>query len=296
MRSVLSPKEFSQAINRSESSIKRWVDNGKIQAEKTDGGHRKISIEEAVRFVRTNKIELADPEILGFPDLRHVSDEIWRPGSEVDRYFELLTTGQIEKARGYLIFLYLSGMSVADICDGPITQALERIGELWKHNGYGIAVEHRATDICINALNVFRATFQVDDNAPVAIGGAPPDDPYIIPSTVVATTLLSEGIKPINFGANTPFEVFHTAIDHHKPMLVWLSISYIKRGIKLDPEIQKLAQTAKQNGAQFIIGGQAWEDSNHSAHPEQFLGIFTVKSMVELIAFLKGMKIGSSDI
>lgn len=291
MRSFLSPKEFSQAINRSESSVKRWVDSGRIQAEKTEGGHRKISLEEAVRFVRTNKIQLVDPEVLGFSDLRHLSNEEWRPGTETDRLYELFVAGEIEKARGYIIFLYLNGMSVAEICDGPISAAMERIGERWKHEDDGVAIEHRATDICINAMNVFRATFDIEVNSPVAIGGALADDPYIIPSTIVATTLLSQGINAINFGPNTPFDVFYHAIKTHRPFLVWLSISYIKRGMKIEPEIKRLAEVVKQNGAHFIVGGRAWVSANSHPRPGAFPDLFTVKSMVELIAFLKGLQI-----
>ena len=43
MKPLLSPKELADAIGVSESSIKRWVDNGEIQATKTSGGHRRIT-------------------------------------------------------------------------------------------------------------------------------------------------------------------------------------------------------------------------------------------------------------
>lgn len=52
MKPLLSPRELAQAIGVSESSIKRWIDDGLIGATKTAGGHRRIAGSEAIRFVR----------------------------------------------------------------------------------------------------------------------------------------------------------------------------------------------------------------------------------------------------
>lgn len=289
MRSTLSPKEFSQAIDRSESSIKRWVDSGRIQAIKTDGGHRKILINEAIRFVRSQRIHLVEPEILGFSDLRHLQGEEWVPGTESSRFYEMLIQGELEKARGYLLFLYLNGLSVAEICDNPVAIAMERVGTLWNHEKNGIGMEHRATDICINALNVFKTAFEVDPDAPVALGGAPPNDPYVLPSSAVATTLMTIGVKPINYGANTPFDVFHQAIKEHKPYLVWMSISHMKRGQNYREDIVRLAKYAAQKNAYFIIGGREQEKINLRADAINQT-FFSVKSMAELTALLIGLR------
>jgi MerR family transcriptional regulator, light-induced transcriptional regulator len=48
----LSPKALAAAIGVSESSLKRWADEGRLAAERTAGGHRRIAVAEAVRFVR----------------------------------------------------------------------------------------------------------------------------------------------------------------------------------------------------------------------------------------------------
>ena len=52
MKPLLSPRELAQAIGVSESSLKRWADAGQIRVARTAGGHRRISIADAVRFIR----------------------------------------------------------------------------------------------------------------------------------------------------------------------------------------------------------------------------------------------------
>lgn len=69
MKPTLSPKELAEAIGVSESSLKRWVDEGVIQASRTRGGHRRIALAEAVRYIRESGIPIIRPDILGISDV-----------------------------------------------------------------------------------------------------------------------------------------------------------------------------------------------------------------------------------
>ena len=62
MKSVLSPKELAAAIGVSESTLKRWADDGLIVFSRTAGGHRRIRLAEAIRFIRENhpKSDISD--------------------------------------------------------------------------------------------------------------------------------------------------------------------------------------------------------------------------------------------
>ena len=74
MKRLLSPKELADAIGVSESSLKRWADAGRLQVARTEGGHRRIPIAEAVRFIRDTGAVVVRPDLLGLVGVPAVND------------------------------------------------------------------------------------------------------------------------------------------------------------------------------------------------------------------------------
>ena len=221
---LLSPRELADALGVSESSLKRWVDAGKITAARTDGGHRRIALPEAVRFIRETGAPIARPELLDMPEVAAVQARTRTPRGD-DGFRHYLLEGDAAGARGWLMAHYLAGRSLAELCDGPVRAAMHRIGELWAHDADGIFIEHRATDTCLQALAQLRSTLEPAPRAAVAIGGAPEDDPYIVPSFMAAMVLGAAGMRAINLGPDTPIAAFDRAFSHYAPQLVWVSAS-----------------------------------------------------------------------
>ncbi|MFW5653570.1 MAG: helix-turn-helix domain-containing protein [Planctomycetota bacterium] len=227
MRTYLTPKEVAEAIGVSESSIKRWADTGRIRVNRTAGGHRRISRVEAIRFVRDNHISVIHPALLGMPDVASLGPDLPPDSLLADQLYEFLESGQRTRARGLVLSLYLQGMDIAEICDGPVREAMHRLGELWLHTDEGIFIEHRATDICIEAIEQLRVTVPPSEEgaAPVALGGAAEHDPYLLPTLMVATVLAGEGYYTVNLGPNTPVMTLRHACTEYRPDIVWLSVS-----------------------------------------------------------------------
>lgn len=227
---LLSPRDLADALGVSESSLKRWVDAGKIAATLTAGGHRKISVGEALRFVRESGAPLARPELLGVPEVaRATVDEEASPGNRLLGY---LLTGDTVGARGWLLARYLGGTTIAALADGPIRDAMHALGELWKHDHEGVFVEHRGTDAALQAIAHLRMLVEPPpelsarpDSRPVAVGGTPEDDPYVIPSFLAASVLTEIGMRAVNLGPDTPAIALGAAVAHHRPRLVWISAS-----------------------------------------------------------------------
>jgi len=283
VKQVLSPKELALAIGASESSVKRWVDDGVVQAERTAGGHRRISRQEAIRFIRRSGFAVARADLLGLPAevaLTHSGAE-----SIDERLFSLLSRGAGREARSLILGRYLEGADVAEIADGPIRGAMDRLGELWQHSADGIFIEHRATDICVMAINQLRAFIEVPDNAPAAVGGAPEGDLYTLPSLIASAALAGECIRAINLGPQTPIDSLLRAARHHEARLIWLSVSTAANHRRLAADVADLAARAGDAGVSVVLGGRGVRALRLPRTANLHVGA----SMRELIAFARGL-------
>ena len=305
IKQSLSPKELAEAVGVSESSLKRWVDAGRLRAERTPGGHRRITVQEAVRFARQSRLPLVRPELLGLTDLSASRELGSRAGgTEVDRQaddllFDALRDGRDVLVRGLVVQWYLDGTDVAAIFDGPLRQALHRVGELWQHDPAGVFLEHRATDIAMQAINQLRTLIRPDAAehsvapppvpapAPVAVGGAPSGDPYLIPSLMAACVLADAGFEAMNLGPDTPIASLTRAADHQQARLVWLSCSATQTALPDAKPLNDLANQLAARQTPLIVGGRTVPRFGATRPTNLHVG----HSMAELAAFARGLRI-----
>jgi len=286
MEKLLTTSELAEAIGASQSSMRRWTNSGVIRTARTAGGHRRIALSEAIRFIRETGTTVVRPEVLGLPELTAtVGGKSLASRSLEHQLLEMLRTGSTKAAIGCVTGMFLSGLNVASICDGAMHGAMEQIGELWRKDPRGILIEHRATDICLQALGMLRQLMpEPAENAPVALGGAPQGDPYLLPSMMVGTVLLEAGYHDMNFGPETPLELLAAAAQENKARLVWLSVKADNDRGKLRKKIDELAARLEALGITFVIGGSAAESlglrSSKNVHVMRTLG--------ELSAFAHG--------
>lgn len=258
MRNDLSPKELAMVIGVSESSLKRWVDEGRLTASRTAGGHRRIPLHEAIRFIRDTNATITNPELLGFVDLSQPQVEAVLKGQSEVALKEALEAGRADEARGLILASHLKMRSFAHLCDGPIAYAMHRIGELWLHSERGVMIEHRAVEIVNDAIHHIRSSMEpIDPSAPVAIGGGAEGDPYMLPSLLAATTLREVGFRDVPLGANTPMRSLADAAQEHSPRLIWVSMSTEDGRDRSIEGLRQLSALAEEIGAALAVGGRA---------------------------------------
>jgi excisionase family DNA binding protein len=311
LESSLSPKQLAAVVGVSESSLKRWADQGRLSVVRTAGGHRRIPITEAIRFVREANLPVLKPAALGLPDVQAGRDSQPRDPQQVaELLVDCLVKGQADAVRGAVLELYLEGHSIARICDGPLREALDRIGQMWQHDRAGIHVEHRATDICLHTLHLLRSLASPASHAapavpdgeeqpasangdgqkaqpqprPVAIGGAVSGDPYQIPTLMAACVLDEVGFASVNFGPDLPMPSLIEAAQEHQPRLVWLACALRDPGVE-PRAIQQLAEQLTGLGAALALGGRGFD----AVGPVQHSNVHRCGSMSELAAFARGL-------
>jgi MerR family transcriptional regulator, light-induced transcriptional regulator len=243
---LVTPRQLAEAIGVSESSLKRWSDAGKIEVTRTEGGHRRIAIAEAVRFIRASRSSVLRPDVLGLPKSQPTGEALT----------DLLAKGDTRAVIAHISSAFLAGIPIAALCDGPLRAALTRIGELWRESTEGVMVEHRATTACIDALATVRQLLpDLPTTAAVAVGGAPPNDPYLVPSMMCATALHDVGVRAVNLGPECPLDVIARAAREEQAKIAWLSVTS-----PLEPSmavvIEHFCVDLSRQGITVVVGGR----------------------------------------
>lgn len=278
MQQFFSPKQVAAAIGVSESSLKRWCDQGSIPTSKTPGGHRKIRLGDVVHLVRTGKYRIVKPELLGLTD--ELSDDI--DPQSVERSTELLVgalkEGDAHRCRQIIIDNYVKGTSVLVICDQIIADAMRAIGDGWQCGDVEIFQEHRACEIVNNVLYDLKLmTHQPDEGSPLAMGATPAGDFYRIPTMTVEMVLNDLGWQTASLGTSLPFCTLLTAIKRHRPELFWLSVSHCDHPEALLADLADFAQEVPSQTT-LVIGGQAISDLDFTHIP----GLKVAENLVDL--------------
>lgn len=277
-KSLLTPKELADALGASESSVRRWVDGGDLRVARTAGGHRRIPLTEAIRFIRLINAPVVRPELLGLGSLSF-NDRDARMLSDDEMLFESMRECDADTIRGLLISRYLAGRSLAALFDGPLLGAIRRVGDLWQHDQRGILIEHRATEILIEAIGSMRRLLPaVDDTSPLALGGAPQGDPYQLPSLMAGAVLCESGFRDLNFGANTPVELLGKEAVARGARLVWLSISAPCEPKSFKASLKELAADLAKEKIRLVLGGR----HHGECAPPNDTNVILVQSMAEL--------------
>lgn len=257
MKELLSPKQVAASIGVSESSLKRWCDQGVINTERTPGGHRRIRIGEVIRFLREQQHPVVRPEVLGLPSGTGQGPRSIAKAKEA--LLEALASGHNDQSRRLVIDLFLSGNSVIRICEELVTPALHQIGEDWECGKLEIFQEHRACEILNRILYDLRSVLPpAERSAPIAIGGTPPGDNYRLATLMVELVLVDEGWDARSLGSSLPFETMAAAAHHHQPQLFWLSFSHVTDQALTRLEFVRFLESTPES-MQVVVGGQRVE-------------------------------------
>jgi MerR family transcriptional regulator, light-induced transcriptional regulator len=282
---VLSPRVLAEAIGVSESSLKRWADEGRLAVERTSGGHRRIRRAEAVRFLREAGLRPVRPELLALPG---DAGGAVRGGVNRSAVAGLLVAAlredRAEEARSLLVGAYLDGASLPWLCDDAIRPAMEEVGRLWESGPSGILLEHRATETCGRVIAELRLLLPAAvPEAPAAVGGAFGGDLYRLPSAMAAAVLAEAGYRVHDLGPFTPVEATIAAIERYRPTLVWQSFSVPPpAGERADRALRRIAEALR--GGTVVVGGRSSEAVELPPMP----GVLRFRTMGELAAYAKG--------
>ena len=252
---LVSPKQAARAIGVSESSLKRWCDQGLIQTVRTAGGHRKMAVAEVLRYVREQDQNLVSPEILGLPPVSdHASTGLTQGGT---RLADALLVGDELLARQIVFDLYLAKHSLSLIFDKVIAAAFREIGDRWACHDAEVYQERRACDITQRILFNLRRVQRLPERKWLATGGTIEGDLYSLPSAMADLVLRDCGFHAISLGISIPFASLVKAVQETKPNLFWLSVSHIRTELDFISDFAALSQACRTADTALVVGGRA---------------------------------------
>jgi methanogenic corrinoid protein MtbC1 len=287
MKRSYSTIELAKMWDVSESTIKRWADNGMIKCRKTVGGHRKFDLDSVLQFenrsglvaravqaTRAAEIDREIEELLAGPDFAELAR----------RYRQVALAGKYHCVAELLIRAYLRGFSLAMICEEIIRPALNEIGDSWRAGKIKILDEHMATSATIQALSELHGIVEKKKSqGRLALVGCPDGEIHQIGSEVVRYLLEGEGWTVIYLGPLTPLFTFTDAINIIKPDLVCISATIVDDLERATRDYEQLRRAASKHQTKIVMGGQALNDEQARA---RFRGAYHASSVYDLLHML----------
>lgn len=256
MNRLLTPKQIATSIGVSESSLKRWCDQGVLTTVRTPGGHRRVRSGEVIRFLREQQYALVRPEAIGLPTGLGAGSAA--AGSARNALFDAVSRGDAESIRRVVIETYLKGGPVVRVCQDLVTPVLHAIGDQWECGALEVYQERQGCEVLGRALYELKTLLpEPDPSAPVAIGGTPAGDHYRLATQMIELALQEAGWRATSLGSSLPFETLAAAAERRRPRLFWLSLSYVDDREATKAGFQHFIRSAPANTAVAVGGREA---------------------------------------
>ena len=265
-RTYISTADVSRALGVGVSTVKRWVDEGILPAHKTAGGHRKLLLADVLSLAREGDFPHRDLSALQVVAQTQGS---LNPKILSQQLLTALKHGEGDAVRSLIHGGYRSGIAMETLADFVIAPAMNRLGHEWELGRIDVLHEHQGTQLCASALYELKAVLKskVARDRPLAVGGGPEHDFYILANLLAEMVLLDTGWEAINLGPHTPMISFRQALSEPRPQLLWISVSHLVDQDRFLAEYRELYREAERAGVAIAIGGRALLETLRSAMP-----------------------------
>jgi MerR family transcriptional regulator, light-induced transcriptional regulator len=259
-KTILSTYDVARLFSVTETTVKRWADEGTLRCQRTPGGHRKFEIRNVIEFAERNNFEPAG--ILSLPDKDGLGHRI--EVAVLHRDYATLVQAYVEKALSqdphdlyiYLSYLYEHRVQLWEIYDSILQPGLAQIGERWARGEIGVSQEHRASYETLDALARLQAELFIKPTTGYSIlCAAFGEESHEIGLKCTATLFEAEGWKIHYLGARTPAEAIIEAATSLRPTVVGLSVTYPGQVEIVLEELKSIADALRLLQVQTILGG-----------------------------------------
>lgn len=269
-KTILSTADVARLFNVTETTVKRWADDGELRCQKTLGGHRKFVIKYVIEFAEKNNMEPLgtlsapkcdrDPGRLQLAVLERNMPELTR--EYVDRALDPLCYDMTQ----FFSYLYEHKIPLWQIFDDVVTSGMSLIGEKWANGEIGVEQEHTASYETLEALA--RLSGQIRLRPPTghtAVLSCLGSELHEMGLRCSSYLFASEGWRTLYLGAQTPVDGLFRCLARVKPDILCLSASRDSFPANAVATIKSIVSAAHAVGTVVLLGGRAVQGAGEAA-------------------------------
>ncbi len=290
------PKQAAKALNVSESSVKRWCDQGEIDVTRTCGGHRRIPYQALHSFATKTKRtvdsnDLPTTESENGADQQTASDNLSTSSNTLyhlqQRLLQSLLRGDEGSARELIMKYFSRNENIAELADLVLAPCFRTIGELWQSGEIRVYEERQAVTITLHILHELRRMIPSPKEGSLkAIGGTLEGDTYVLATSLVESVLKQAGVSAHNIGSSLPNRTIVEAVRHHRPDYLWLSISEVVDGPQFECSFQAMLKELPSHVG-VLVGGRSLQTFDDAV----FEGTIRFHNLQQLAAFANSQQL-----
>ena len=220
-----------------ESSVKRWCNSGDLPCSLTDGGHRRINLNEAISFARSKGL---DCQLIPFGE--H-AEAVWDAQTQLrrkkkytlfqDLLFLWLRTNNRALPPQLLKYLRQLGYQRCEIFDKLVHSVMTRVGNEWHSSTIGTGREHLMTGLIMDILRyecmqVIQQKQGSPNRVKRAIVGCAGGNDHEMGALMIRILLEELGWEVLYIGQSIPNEEYASIQLESKAELVCVSLSQLQ--------------------------------------------------------------------
>lgn len=195
-------------------------------------------------------------------------------------YFDALLKGNRRTCSQTVERLIAQKVDVRDIYLNLFQKTMYKVGRLWELNRISVAVEHLATSITLNLLNlVYPLLFSEDKVDKSAVIACVTNEYHQLGSQMVTDIFELNGWNAYFLGSNTPIDDLLSFIDKQNPDIVGISIAIYFNMQNMWKMVEKVRREFPD--LPVLVGGQAFRWGGLEI-TEEFSNITYAPTLIEL--------------
>ena len=267
---LIKTPEAARLLGVGPTTVKRWVDQGRLNCVTTPGGHRRFKRSDVEYMRLALGGELDDFTVRC---LQHML-------SEVDAYGLQATCIEMRGQLG-------SWWQVADRFGAVLTD----LGRRWQAGECSVGQEHAASRQLQDSLTACGAALPSPPNEPLCVLAAVEDELHTLGLSLAELCLREAGLESLWLGAPTPTSVLIETIERRSPAIVALSASaWSSDADLLLQHYGQIAKACRRCSATLVLGGAG----NWPQRPAYGYRVHGFAEFVGILAFSKGQDLAQS--